>query len=61
MSVRALKRMTVAPTPCAQIRKGPMSVAVNGVMLEMVKTAQVKSVSVLDLHFYIDLSFRKSL
>lgn len=61
MSVRALKRMTVAPTPCAQIRKGPMSVAVNGVMLEMVKTAQVKSVSVLDLRFYIDLSFRKSL
>lgn len=61
MSVRALKRMTVAPTPCVPIRKGPMSVAVNGVMLEMVKTAQVKSVSVLDLRFYIDLSFRKSL
>lgn len=42
MSVQALRRMTVAPTPCVPTRKDHMSVAVNGDMLEMAKTAQVK-------------------
>ena len=37
-----------------------MSVAVNGVLLEMVKTAQVKNLSLLDLHFHIDLHFKKA-
>ena len=59
MSVQSLKRMTVAPTPCVPTRKDHMSVAVNGDMLEMVKTAQVKYLSAVDHHFLIDLSFQK--
>lgn len=62
MSVQALKRMTVAPTPCVPTLKGRMFVDVNGVMLEMEKTAQVRKKScVLDLHFHIDLAFQKLL
>lgn len=53
--------MTVAPTPCVPTLKGRMSVAANGVMLEMVKTAQVECLSVIDLYFHIDLSFQKNL
>lgn len=60
MSVRALRRMTVAPTPCVQTLKGRMSVDVNGVMLEMEKTAQVKSLVYLTLTSISTAHFKNS-
>lgn len=59
MNVQVLKPTNVTSTPCVQTLKGPTSVAVKGVILVMVKTAQVKYRSVVDLYFH-HLSFQKA-